>query len=69
MATVEYTYDEKFEGNILGVAQTGCGKTTFIQKLVKNSLFGKLKEIFWLSKISLSVEREKNRLDFKTGTL
>ena len=40
MATVEYTYDAKFEGNILAVGQTGCGKTTFIQKLAKNNLFG-----------------------------
>ena len=40
MATVDYTYDVKFEGNILVVGQTGCGKTTFIQKLAKNNLFG-----------------------------
>ena len=59
MATVEYTYDAKFEGNILAVGQTGCGKTTFIQKLAKNNLFGEQQEIFWLSKISLLVEREK----------
>ena len=25
----KYTYDGKFNGNILAVAQTGCGKTTF----------------------------------------
>ena len=30
MATVEYTYDGKCEGNILVFGQTGCGKTTFI---------------------------------------
>ena len=29
---VEYSYDGKFEGNILIVRQTGCGKTTFIKK-------------------------------------
>ena len=39
MATVEYTYDEKFGGNILVVVQTGCGKTTFIQKLRKRSVW------------------------------
>ena len=59
MATVEYTYDGIFEGNILVVGQIGCRKTTFIQKLAKNNLFGELKEIFRSSKIPLSVEREK----------
>ena len=36
----EYTYDGQFHGNILVVGRTGCGKTTFIQKLGKNRLFG-----------------------------
>ena len=35
-----YTYDGKFNGNILIVVRTGCGKTTFIQKLGKNKMFG-----------------------------
>ena len=42
----KYTYDGKFNGNILAVTQTGCGKTTFIQNLAKNKLLRKLKEIF-----------------------
>ena len=42
------------------VGQTGCGKTTFAQNLAKNDLFDELKEIFWISKISLSLEREEN---------
>ena len=58
--TVEYSYDGKFEGNILIVGQTGCGKATSIQKIAKNNLFGELKEIFWISKIPLSAKREKN---------
>ena len=29
----EYTYDQQFDGNILVVGKTGCGKTTFIEKL------------------------------------
>ena len=57
---VNYAYDGKFEGNILIAGQTGCGKTTFIQKLAKNKMFGSLKEIFWISKIPLFGEREKN---------
>ena len=54
----EYTYDEKFEGNILVVGRTGCGKTTFIQKLGKNKLFGhKIRDLFWVSKIVLIRKR------------
>ena len=35
MAVAEYSYDGQFEGNILIVGQTGCGKTTFIQNIAK----------------------------------
>ena len=35
----KYNYDGKFDGNILVVGRTGCGKTTFIQQLGKNELF------------------------------
>ena len=58
---VEYSYNGKFEGNILIVGQTGCGKTTFIQNIAKNNLFGELKEIFWISKISLSKETNRKK--------
>ena len=43
MDNVEYCYDGNFEGNILIVGQTGCGKTLFIQNIAENSLFGELK--------------------------
>ena len=44
MAMMEkYTYDGKFQGNILIVGQMGCGKTTFMQKLALNNFFGKIK--------------------------
>ena len=36
MDEIEYSYDGKFEGNILIVGRTGCGKTTFFQNLAKN---------------------------------
>ena len=56
----EYTYNGQFDGNILVVGRTGCGKTTFIEKLDKNKLFGsQIKDIFWVSKIVLSEEREE----------
>ena len=54
-----YTYDGQFEGNIMVVGRTGCGKTTFIQNLGKNKMFGKsINLVFWVSKIKLSGERE-----------
>lgn len=53
----QYTYDGKFEGNILIVGRTVCGKTTFIQKLGKNKLFGdEITDVFWVSKIILTKE-------------
>ena len=36
----KYSFDGKFEENILIVGRTGCGKTTFIQKLASNNMFG-----------------------------
>ena len=36
---MNYTYDTKFEWNILVVGRTGCGKTTFVQNLEKNKMF------------------------------
>ena len=42
MNEVYYTYDGKFDGNILIVERTGCGKTT-VQNLGKNELFGDFK--------------------------
>ena len=60
MDRVEYAYNWKFEGNILIVGRTVCSKKTFVQNLAKNDLFDELKEIFWISKISLSLERGDN---------
>ena len=41
------------------VGRTDCGKTTFIQQLRKNKLFGtEIKDVFWVSKIFLSKDRE-----------
>ena len=55
----KYLLDGKFEGNILIVGRTGCGKTTFIQNLGKNRMFGNdIIEVFWVSKIFLNKERE-----------
>ena len=56
----EYTYNRKFEGNVLIVGRTGCGKTTFIQKLAQNKIFGSdIVNVFWISKIFLCPERKE----------
>ena len=55
-----YSYDGKFDGNILVLGQTACGKTTFVQNLGKNKLFGKIKDVSWLTKIVLSRERQQS---------
>ena len=60
MDEVSYTYNGKFEENILIAGRTGCGETTFFQNLGKNNLFGDIKEEYWIWKIKHSKEREEN---------
>ena len=60
MAIIEnFRYDATFSDNILVVGQTACGKTSFVQSLDKNKLFGAgLKSVDWVSKITLTKSRE-----------
>ena len=60
MAREDYMYNRRFQEIRLIIGQTGFGKKTFVQNLAKNDLFGEIKEIFWISKISLSSERKDN---------
>ena len=47
--------DATFSDNILVVGQTGCGKTSFVQSLASNKLFGNdLAKAEWVSKINMS---------------
>ena len=69
MDEINYKYDGKFEGNILIVGRTECGKTTFIQNLSKNKLLGNIKEAYWISKIELFRGREENIRDHFLSTL
>ena len=46
MSEMNYSYDAKFEGNILIVGRTGCGKSTFAQNLGKNKILGKTRKPF-----------------------
>ena len=59
MDETKYSYNGKFEGNILIVGRTGCGKTTFVQNLGSNRLFGEINYVFWVSKIELYKEKEE----------
>lgn len=45
------------------VGRTRYGKTTFVQNLRKNKLFGDITTVFSISKISLSPEREQKIRD------
>lgn len=45
---VDYNYDGKFEGNILIVGRTRCGKTTFVPNLGKNKLYGDVNKVHWV---------------------
>ena len=53
-----FIYNGKFTGNILIVGRNECGKTTFVQKLALNNIFGDLKKVKWVSGIQLSQRRE-----------
>ena len=54
----KYTYDKKFQGSILIVGRTGCGKTTFMQKLALNNFYGVLKKAEWVLYIPLTKRGE-----------
>ena len=52
------TYDATFSDNILLAEQTGCGKTSFVQSLGKNKMFGEgLLSVDRVSKINLTKAR------------
>ena len=52
-----FIYDGQFRGNILVVGRTGCGKTTFLEKLGLNNFFGYI-IIEWISSIDIDKKRE-----------
>ena len=51
-------YDGQFYGNILVVGRTGCGKTTFHEKLGLNNFFGDIIKTEWISGIDIDKKRE-----------
>ena len=50
--------DGQFRSNILAAGRTGCGKTTFFQKLDLNKLFGDIIKTEWISGIDIDKKRE-----------
>ena len=48
----------QFDGNILEVGHTGCGKTTFLEKLGLNNFFGNIIKTEWISGIAIDKQRE-----------
>ena len=51
-------YNGQFNGNILVVGRTGCGKTTFLEKLAINKFFGDIIKTEWVSGIEIDLARE-----------
>ena len=51
-------YNGQFYGNILVVGITGCGKTTFLEKLGLNNFFGNIIKTEWISGIDIDKKRE-----------
>ena len=51
-------YDDQFYGNVLVVGCTGCGKTTFLEKLKVNNIFGDIIKTELTSGIDIDKQRE-----------
>ena len=49
---------KRFQENILVLGSTAGGKTTFVQELACNSMFGKLEVADWILQVGLSKQRE-----------
>ena len=55
-------YNKQFQGNILVVGKTGCGKTHFVQKVGLNKFVGKIVKTEWVIGIELNKEKLKYNL-------
>ena len=62
-------YDGQFYGNILVVGKTGCGKTTFLEKLGLNNFFGKIIKTKWISGIYIDKKKAEIQSYFSNETL
>ena len=63
--TSVYNGQFTISGNILVVGRTGCGKTTFLEKLRLNKFFGDIIKTEWISGIDTDKKkRPKSNLIF-----
>ena len=53
--------DGKISGKILVLGNMGSGKITLVQELACQSMFGKLRQAHWISKVQLSKHREAEK--------
>ena len=51
-------YNGQFNGNILVAGRTGCGKTTFLEKLAVNKFFDNIIKTEWINGIEIDNVRE-----------
>ena len=51
-------YDGTLSGNILVLGSSGSGKTSLLQDIATNTMFGKLEGVYWVSGINLSNKKE-----------
>ena len=51
-------YDGQFSGNVLVVGKTGCGKTTFLEKIGINKFFDNIVKTEWIRGIEINRKRE-----------
>ena len=51
-------YNGQFYRNILVVGRTGCGKTTFLEKLSLNNFFGDIIKTEWISGTDIDKQRQ-----------
>ena len=58
MTRNSFMYDGTFNRNMLVDGQTCCGKTSFVQRLGKIKIFGRIDSVDLISKTELSVARE-----------
>ena len=52
------SYDGTLSGNILVLGSSENGKTSLVQEIASNSMFGKLERVYWVSGINLSKKKE-----------
>ena len=64
MSFANEIYNGQFNGNILVVGRTGCGKTTFLEKLAINKFFGNIIKTEWVSGIEIDTSREVMKQEF-----